>query len=310
MFYIVYKTTNKLNSKIYVGVHKTNDLDDDYLGSGLHLGRAIEKYGKENFEKEILGVFDKASDMFQMESEIVNEEFVEREDTYNLKLGGNGGWDYTNSTYKNLYYDNNGVCLNGKNGSLEKGRETQKILREFDPMWIKRVSENISNSLKKYYENGGVNPFKNKKHTEETKRKIGEASSKHQLGSGNSQFGKIWICNIELKKNQKIDQNSAVPVGWVKGRNKWNDDFHYKAKLNDYHVKLWREELEKNKRENEKLEETMKYWKTFKEGEYDSIREFCRKVYPKSHVTFTKYLKKFVPEYNLAQQGKRFKSKI
>lgn len=49
-----------------------------------------------------------------------------------------------------------------------------------------------------------------------------EAMSKSQKGKGNSQFGKMWICNLETKENKKIPKYEPIPNGWVKGRNKWN----------------------------------------------------------------------------------------
>ena len=88
MFYYLYKITNWFNGKIYIGVHKTEDLNDDYMGSGKLLKAAIEKYGIEYFTKEILQQFESAEEMFEAESQIVNEEFVKNKNTYNLTRGG------------------------------------------------------------------------------------------------------------------------------------------------------------------------------------------------------------------------------
>jgi hypothetical protein len=97
MFYLIYKITNNLNNKIYVGSHKTKNKDDGYMGSGKYLNYAINKYGVENFTKEILFIFDNATEMYDKEAEIVNDDFLAEENTYNLKRGGFGGFDYINS---------------------------------------------------------------------------------------------------------------------------------------------------------------------------------------------------------------------
>ncbi|CAL9993273.1 homing endonuclease [Vibrio phage D480] len=91
MFHIVYQITNLINNKIYVGKHSTENIHDEYMGSGKLLLRAIKKYGKENFTKDILFVSLDEKDAYKAEHEIVNEDFVLREDTYNLKVGGLGG---------------------------------------------------------------------------------------------------------------------------------------------------------------------------------------------------------------------------
>lgn len=57
ILYTVYRTTNLLNGMFYIGVHKTTNPNDSYLGSGKRLRYAIKKYGVEAFEKEILHVF-------------------------------------------------------------------------------------------------------------------------------------------------------------------------------------------------------------------------------------------------------------
>jgi len=96
--FIVYKTTNKINGKIYVGKHQTNDLNDGYFGSGKLLEQAIKKYGSSNFIREVMFVFDNESDMNAKEKEIVTEAFCARQDTYNLLQGGHGGFSYLHAS--------------------------------------------------------------------------------------------------------------------------------------------------------------------------------------------------------------------
>lgn len=89
-YFYLYKITNMINGKIYIGVHSTDNLNDSYMGSGVALHRAFEKYGIENFRKEILMFFHNNQELYNKESEIVTESFVERKDTYNMTTGGYG----------------------------------------------------------------------------------------------------------------------------------------------------------------------------------------------------------------------------
>jgi group I intron endonuclease len=91
MNYIIYKTTNIISNKYYIGCHQTVNLADGYLGSGKHLKRAIKKYGIENFTFEILHILPTKEEMFQLERELVNEDLVKDPLSYNLKIGGSGG---------------------------------------------------------------------------------------------------------------------------------------------------------------------------------------------------------------------------
>ena len=88
-YYYVYRIVNQVNGKEYIGFHSTNDLDDGYMGSGKLLKIAVEKYGIDNFKKEIIQMFDNKEDAEQLERQLVNENYVNRHETYNISLGGN-----------------------------------------------------------------------------------------------------------------------------------------------------------------------------------------------------------------------------
>lgn len=102
MLYTVYKTTNIVNNKIYIGFHGINDMTDiittesvydsifkdGYLGSGKLIKRAIEKYGPENMKQELLLVTDDREEAEELERNLVNREFVEEDTNYNISLGG------------------------------------------------------------------------------------------------------------------------------------------------------------------------------------------------------------------------------
>lgn len=93
--YLVYKITNLLNNHIYIGIHSTYNINDNYMGSSRYLTKDIKKFGKENFKKEILHIFEKIEDALNKEAELVTKEFCYRNDTYNRLQGGISGKLYT-----------------------------------------------------------------------------------------------------------------------------------------------------------------------------------------------------------------------
>lgn len=103
MNYIVYKTTNLINGKVYVGVHRTNpDIFDGYIGCGVShkdkkknkkgFPKAVQKYGYENFKRETLFIYEDSEEgmkqAYAKEAEIVNIDWVKSPNNYNLTVGG------------------------------------------------------------------------------------------------------------------------------------------------------------------------------------------------------------------------------
>jgi len=214
MFYTIYKITNAINNKIYIGKHQTKDINDGYMGSGKHLRYSIIKYGIENFTKEILFQFDNEAEMNAKEVELVTEEFCLREDTYNLCPGGKGGWGYVNSNLvkDDVYYQTRIEAAkkipvkirqaNGKNTG-EKNKEKWKNNPETKPLVF---TKEFNTEMAKRAQSDAV----------KVKRAETRNKNNFQVGEKNSQFGTMWITNgLENKKVKKdID---FIPEGWYKG---------------------------------------------------------------------------------------------
>ena len=173
MYYTIYKITNKINGKQYIGAHKTDDLKDNYVGSGTYVKRAIKKHGWERFEKEILFVFDS------------------RKDTYNLKIGGEGGWDHINSNLELRRIKNQkAMSIANDNGASEKGVAVRKELLKDDD-WVKNRQDKIVVSTIKNHGDKAFKHMLGKTHSEDAKKKISETRKKNKIGHGssNSQYG-------------------------------------------------------------------------------------------------------------------------
>jgi hypothetical protein len=224
MFYYLYKITNLVNNKIYVGVHKTHDMNDGYMGSGKVIKRAIEKYGTGNFRKDILEAFQDAKSMYAREKELVTEEFLSREDVYNLRRGGQGGFDYINKNKLNGFSDvevakkareKTNEILESRYGSNWK-TEISKLANKArqkkyvnDKLYKEKMVESVSNARKYAFSKEANLKRKN------TLKKL-FSNSNHQVGKNNSNYGTMWITNG--KDNKKIKKDCLIPKGYNKGR--------------------------------------------------------------------------------------------
>ncbi|QQG33919.1 Seg-like homing endonuclease [Aeromonas phage ZPAH1] len=207
MIYYMYETKNLLNGMIYVGVHSTKNLDDGYFGSGKRLLNAIKFYGKENFKTTIIEYFSSEDEMYQKEKLVVNKEFLLREDTYNIRLGGRGGFknvisqDELNKKlskimkekYKSGYKTwNSGMKMDDKfKSAVKEGRKRNGVDQsgENNPMYGKpcyyKMSDDEKDEWTKKISMGNTGKIR----SEEAKSRYSEAAKK-----------RIWIVDVQTGK--------------------------------------------------------------------------------------------------------------
>lgn len=222
-YYLIYQITNNLNHKIYIGKHKTDRLDDDYFGSGQYLKNAQEKYGLENFTKTILFYCANEEEMNLLEQCVVTPEFCAREDVYNIKEGGEGGWDYVNITERNVSGNWNSINVYSQQIFEEYGyypgvqAHLSKLStdQEYYDAYCKKVSDGVRAYIQ---ENGSV--WQGRKHTETSKQKMKATRQRLHPGAGekNSQYGTIAIYNETTFERATQPKDQPIPEGWAKGR--------------------------------------------------------------------------------------------
>jgi len=144
---IIYKTTNLINGKIYVGQNSNNN--PNYIGSGLLLQLAIKKYGKNNFKKEILEFCSTKEILNEREKYWIN--YLNSQNInigYNLHEGGTGGKlveiNYKKGkTHEEVFGIKKAKELRDNLSLIKKG-----IKKIFVNITSEEVGEKISNSLK------------------------------------------------------------------------------------------------------------------------------------------------------------------
>lgn len=208
-YHYIYKTTCKVTSKFYVGMHSTDNLEDGYIGSGKRLKYSIRKHGLDNHVNEILEFLPDRSSLKSREKEIVNEMFLEDPLCMNLQLGGGGGFSSDEHQRK---------------ASLAGGLKLKEML-ETDPALLKKRQETASSTWKKLHAEGKLryDNMKGKNHSGETKRKIKETRKERGVGEGvkNSQYGTFWVTNGVENKKIKADQlKDYIDHGWTNGYNR------------------------------------------------------------------------------------------
>lgn len=203
-FNFIYRTTNIITGKFYIGMHSTNNLEDGYLGSGKILKYSIKKYGAENHKIERLEFLEDRKKLAEREKDIVNESLLNDPLCINLRVGGEGG----------------GGIFNKKHAeNLKKGASIflkNKWKKDYENMCHQN-----SEKVKIAHKRGTLryNTMLGKTHSQKTKDAIGIKNSISQKGEKNSQFGTCWIFkDNQNKKINLLELDIYFSQGWIKGR--------------------------------------------------------------------------------------------
>lgn len=210
MFGYIYKVTNLINGKIYIGQHSKSDnslteLDTSYWASGIKINNAFRKYGYENFTREILCWCESLDELNKKEIYYINEfNSTNNEIGYNIAEGGNS------SNYIKGYSEEELIAHHNKisNGN-KRAWENTDIRNNYIKSFEKRGQEwkdNISTSLT----GRKIGPMK-----EEVKQKLREANLGNKYGIGNKS-------RTGMKNSEEMNKKISEGLKKVIHNEEWN----------------------------------------------------------------------------------------
>jgi hypothetical protein len=218
--HIVYKTENNVNGKYYIGKHSTENVNDGYLGSGKAFLRALQKYGKDAFSREVLAEFDTEEEALAYEEVLVTEEVIHDRECYNLITGGKSGSPNAETRQKIS------ESLKGFGAGIPKGpfsskhRENLSIAQRNKPPVTEETKKRISEANIKSFTgpNGDMRKeairqkLLGSKRTEESKQRMREA----QLGSKHTEETKKKMRKPKSAEHKR-KLSEAAKKRWAKG---------------------------------------------------------------------------------------------
>lgn len=203
-FNYIYKITNKINGKIYIGKHSTDKLDDGYMGSGKIIKQAIKKYGVENFTKEILEFCDKEVELNDLEKHYIDKyNSTDRSIGYNLTKGGDGKSGYICSYETRIKLSKSHIGINPWNKCKKLSEEHKKHLSE----------------SKKGRNKGKFVSY-------ETRIKISESNKgKEPWNKGKSGLQIAWNKGKNLNKQKWITPDGEIKEMSISNKTRWHPDW-------------------------------------------------------------------------------------
>lgn len=218
-YYTIYKITNLINGMIYIGHHTTFNLNDSYMGSGREIKNAINEYGKENFKREFLFIFDNKDDMIDKEVELVTDEFRKRDDTYNLALGGGCfgmlGVKLSKETCEKMSASRKGktrIFSESHCNAISAAKKGKKV----HPDIVEKTASKLRGKKRGPMSEAQKIQIRLTKKNNPIKLTAEQLERRRQV-----MIGKNWITNLELMQTKMVSNDqldSFLAEGWIKGR--------------------------------------------------------------------------------------------
>ena len=211
---IIYKTTCLINGKLYIGQSReTKNVKKDYLGSGILIIRAVKKYGKKNFKREILEMCSTIDQLDEKEKYwITLLKTTDPKIGYNLSFGGHpmNGISYSEKHRKNISKSLSGI---------KRSDEHKEILRKF------HTGKKLSTVTKQKLHDANIG----KKLSDETKRKIGLSGegrifSKITRTKISNKLQDYWISDkAEMERKRRSEYFTGRPQPNPRHKKYWTD---------------------------------------------------------------------------------------
>jgi group I intron endonuclease len=248
---IIYKTTNLINQKFYVGKDTHNN--PNYYGSGKRLKLAIQKYGIENFKKEIIEICDSVEKLNERERFWIKELNAINEG-YNISLGGDGGDTISNNQRKYEIAKIHSQKMKMEKFNKKKGTKVVKLKKRDDPNWVNPNKGRFSSLKGRPTGKKGIpnpthsewmkknNPFKGKTHTTEVKEILGKINSKPKSeehkrkisetlkGNKPGNMRRVIVDGVEYESLSYSARQIGIPTSTMKNRLKSPKFDNYKYK--------------------------------------------------------------------------------
>jgi group I intron endonuclease len=189
----IYKITNKVNSKIYIGKDEANK--PDYLGSGKLIKRAIKKHGKSSFTKEIL---EECSDKTKLQERekfwIKKYNSQDPKIGYNITPGGEGGDTISNNPERESIIAKISAKLKGRVFTEEHKEKLKHSHNSKDPEVAKKISAKLKGRI----------------FTEEHKEKIREANLGKKRSPESIEKNRVAMKNTKWAYNPITGEEKRV----------------------------------------------------------------------------------------------------